>query len=355
MEIPNKLKIIQELSRGQFGEVFLCENSYLSNRKEAVKFISTKSKDEKEKIKELKENLFESSVLEYLKKSPYIVNIYDAEILNSGFRINMEFLENGSIQELLKKQDFLNIKQIIKISECVLHALEHAHNKHILHLDIKPGNILIKNENIYKLSDFGLANVKSEDGTSSFKKIYTAHYPPERLAGSLTEATEQSDIYMFGVTLYRLLNGESYFANQWHDKRIKNTLKDSIIAGKFPNRGKYLPHVNSKIKKIVNKCLDIDLNKRYQNVREIRNDFGKIKMEYCWIPKNITAELQHWECLCNENLFLELIAEKKDSYWDMSLYKFGPSKKTRIVKHCGTKLDNKSFYKKANKIFNEFL
>lgn len=355
MDIPNKLTSLQTLSKGHFSEVFLCENTYLSNRKEAVKFIGTKGKNEKEKVKELKENLFESTVLEYLKRSPYIVEIYDATILKNGFRINMEFLEKGSVQELLNKHDFLSIKQIIKISECVLHALEHAHNKHILHLDVKPGNILIKNENTYKLSDFGLANVKRKDGTSSFKKIYTAHYPPERLSGSIKEATEQSDIYMFGVTLYRLLNGESHFANQWNDKKNKKVLKNSIISGKFPDRKKYLSHIHRKIKKIVNKCLDIDLSKRYKNIRDIRNDFGKIKMKYCWIPKNITVDLQHWECFSDKKTFLELITEKKDGFWDISLYKFGPSKKTRSVRHCGKKIKDKEFNKSINKIFNEFL
>lgn len=353
MKIPSKLTVIKKISsEGNFGEVLLCENTYLL-RREAVKLIITKESDEIAIAKELKDNLFESSVLEYLKKSPYIVEIYDAEILSQGFRINMEFLEEGSVQGLLNKRKFLNTKQILRISECVLQALEYAHNKHIFHLDIKPGNILIKNENTYKLSDFGLANIRDKSGTSSFKKIYTKHITPEKLSGTQAEATEQSDIYMFGVTIYRLLNGDLHLVNQW--ELFKNTRKEAIIDGRFPDRKNYLPHVHKKIKKIVNKCLNIDLKKRYKSVREIRNDLGKIKIKYNWILKSISEKFHHWECFSDGTLYLELIAEKDDNNtWATSLMRYTKVKKLRIEKHCSKELTYKQFYKKLNDIFNEY-
>ncbi len=354
MQIPNKLKFLSKISSdGNFGDVLLCENTYLL-RKEAVKIIPIKGKTEKDIAKELNDNLFESSVLEYLRKSQYIVDIYDAEFIKPGFSIRMEFLENGSVQDILNKTIFLPTKQIVKISECVLHALEHAHTKQILHLDIKPGNILIKNENIYKLSDFGLANIKNKDGSSIFKKIYTAHYPPEKLSGQKKEADEQSDIYMLGVTLYRLLNGNSYFSEQWDDFKNKKILKEQIIFGKFPDRKKYLPHVHSKLKRIINKCLNIDLDKRYKNVREVRNDFGKLKIKYDWAIKEISQTSQHWECYNEDGLFLELITEKKSDLWEISLKKYTKKSKSNVSKYCHKNLKQSDFYKKLALIFNEY-
>jgi len=354
MQIPNKLKFLNEISSdGNFGDVLLCENTYLL-RKEAVKIIPIKGKTEKDIAKELNDNLFESSVLEYLRKSQYIVDIYDAEFIKHGFSIRMEFLENGSVQNILNKTVFLPTKQVVKISECVLHALEHAHTKQILHLDIKPGNILIKNENIYKLSDFGLANIKNKDGSSIFKKIYTAHYPPEKLSGQKKEADEQSDIYMLGVTLYRLLNGDSYFSAQWNNFKKKKILENSIISGKFPDRINYLPHVHRKLRKIINKCLNIDLKKRYENVREIRNDFGKLKIKCDWVVKKISQTFHHWECHNEKGLFLELIAEKKSNLWEISLKKYTKKSKLRIKKYCSKNLKEKDFDKKLRNIFNDF-
>lgn len=353
MQIPNKLKLLSKISSGNFGEVLLCENTYLL-RKEAVKIIQIKGQNEKDIIEELNNNLFESSVLEYLRKSQYIVDIYDAEFIKNGFSIRMEFLENGSIQNLLNKNNFLLTKQIIKISECVLHALEHAHTKQILHLDIKPGNILIKNENIYKLSDFGLANIKNNQGLSNFKKIYTAHYPPEKLSKQKDEASEQSDIYMLGVTLYRLINGDSYFLQQFNELQDKKILEKSIISGKFPNRENYLPHANNKFKKIINKCLNIDLEKRYKNVREIRNDFGKLKLKYNWIIKQVSESFYNWECYYNENIFLELFAEKKLNLWEIHLKKYTKKSKLNISKHCHKNLDELTLHKELNLIFEEY-
>ena len=354
MEVPDKLKLLSKLSSdGNFEDVLLCKNTYLL-RKEAVKIIPIKGKTEKDIAEELNNNLFESSVLEYLRKSEYIVNIYDAEFIKPGFSIRMEFLENGSVQNLLNNNIFLPTKQVIKISECILHALEHAHTKQILHLDIKPGNILIKNKNTYKLSDFGLANIKSKDGLSIFKKIYTAHYPPEKLSGKKNKANEQSDIYMLGVTLYRLLNGDSYFVEQLDDLKKKKILKESIISGKFPNRVKYLPHIHSRLKRIINKCLNINLEKRYKNVREIRSDFGKLKINYNWIIKKISNNFHHWECYDNKNIYLELIAEKNNNLWSISLKKYTKKSKINVRKYCHKNLKQTDFYKKLSLVFNEY-
>ncbi|MFZ2390573.1 MAG: serine/threonine-protein kinase [Minisyncoccales bacterium] len=351
MEIPLKIKMLRVLSKGNFGEVYLCENTYLAGRNEAVKVIKRKG----EEIK-INEDLFEPSVLEYLKKSKYIVEIYNADITNDALTINMEYLKDGSVQQLLDKNNFLSSKTILKISECVLNALEYAHNKGIFHLDIKPGNILIKNENIYKLSDFGLANTKDQDGNSSFKKIYTIHTPPEKIANPSSKATEQSDIYMFGVTLYRLLNGDAHLKKQIESLKSRKELNDLIVSGKFPDLKKQLPHVDKRLKKIAERCLSIDLSKRYKNIREIKNNLGKIKIKYSWIAKNISDKLHCWDCFLNENLYLELIAEKKSSnLWTVTLMKYGKKKKMKVKKYCNKNIKSENVSKKISEIFSEYI
>lgn len=355
MEKLEKYKFINKISNGAFGEVFLYENNCLNQRKEAVKIIKITNIEDKERIDEINRNLFESSVLEYLKKCRYIVEVYDAEVLDDCFRINMEFLEEGSLGKRLIENSFLDIKQIIKISECVLHALEYAHNRGILHLDIKPGNILIEDENIFKLSDFGLANLKDENGVSSFKGIYGSHCPPEKLSGVQQSATEQTDVYMFGVTLYRLLNGDSYLKKQLDRFTNKDEFVNAVILGKFPDRKNYLPHVNKKIKRIVNKCLNVNLEKRYKNVREIRKDISKIKVKYFWINKEILENKQYWQCLFKNKLFLELLCEKNSkNLWTILLQKTNNKNKERVTKHCFKNLNTKTFYKKIGYIFNEY-
>lgn len=355
MMIPDKLRLISKISEGNFWEVLLCENTYLANRKEAVKYIKTQTNEELTRISEIKRNLFESSVLAYLRKSKYIVEIYDAEILKDWFRINMEFLEEGSIQWLLNKKIFLNAKQVLKILECVLHALEYAHNKGILHLDIKPGNILIKNENIYKLSDFWLSSIRDKNWISSFREIYTIHIPPEKLSNSKIEATEQSDIYMLWITIYRLLNGNQHLLNQCDALKKDKLLKEAIISGNFPSRKDYLPHVHKRFRRIINKCINTDLQKRYKTIREIRSDISKIKIIYTWVYKNISNSLYHWECYKDNKLYLELLGEKWiNGMWEISLMKYGNIKKVKISKYSYKWLQEKDFYEKLNDIFDEY-
>lgn len=348
MKIPNKITIIRKINNGNFGEVYLGENNFLNKRKEAIKIIKGSHKD----LDNLKNNLFESSVLEYLRGSQYVVNIYSAEIATDGFVINMEYMKNGSVQALLDKNNFLNTKQVIKIAICVLQAMEYAHIKKILHLDIKPGNILIENNNIYKLSDFGLAGVTNEHGVCDFKKIYRIHYPPEKLNGQ-PEATEQTDIYMFGVTLYRLVNGDSHLIHQF-EKKAKDQ-KQAIIDGKIPDRSNYLPHVPRKIRLIINKCINIDLSKRYISMRDIKKDFGKLKINYDWKPKVITEKMINWNCYYNNQLIYDLYCEKnQNSKWDIILFKV-KNKKTKIKKYCHKNLNVKCLNKCMSKIFNDFV
>lgn len=348
MNFPGKLTAVNKISGdGNFGEVYLCENPFLNSRKEAVKHLKGPIKN----IDELKNRLFESSVLEYLRECEYIVNIYSAQIQDDDFFISMEYMENGSVQKLLDNHSFLSIKRSIKIAECVLQALEYAHNKNILHLDIKPGNILIKNDNIFKLSDFGLSGVINKSGVCDFKQIYTPNYPPETFNGQ-SDATKQTDIYMLGVTLYRLVNGDSLLAHQ--RQTAGSNIRQDIINGKIPERNSYLYHIPKRIIQIINKCISIDLSKRYNSVRDIRKDLGKLKIKYNWEIQVNTPGYITWNCYLNNKLHMDLWCEKNNKdLWDIDLYKIIKGR-LRVKKHCHKNLKPKDLHKNLNKIFNEY-
>jgi eukaryotic-like serine/threonine-protein kinase len=351
MTAPKKFKFLKKLSdEGNFWKVDLYENLYLK-RNEAIKTIKINLEESWDNLTVIDKSIFESSTLQYLKKSPYIVDIYDAQIVWEEFKIHMEYIENGSLSSYLKWNIFLTTSQIIKIAECILQWLEHAHNKWILHLDIKPWNILVKNENVYKLWDFW-QSVNTE--SNKIKEIYTWHCPPEILSWDTEKPTFQSDIYMFWVTMFRLLNWEEYFFRKLNELKLKKKLRKSIISWKFPDRDKYLPYVPKKLKKIVNKCLNIDLSKRYLSIREVRQDIWRLKLNYFWEVKDISEDLIHFLCKNSSHLSLELIAEKKINSWNISLKKFTKKTKIQIKKHCKKNLNDVEVREQIAKIFDEY-
>ena len=149
---------------------------------------------------------------------------------------------------------------------------------------------MISDSNEALLSDFGLAKAMNDFGLANPTFFYEKQIAPE--AFQSTEKTLHYDIYLSGITLYRLLNGEKHFENQLSKYNIES-FKNDVISGKFPNRKDYLAHIPIKLQKIVNKAIDIDISKRYNNVLELMNDLGDVDENLDWVYSE-----KEW--LCNK-------------------------------------------------------
>jgi serine/threonine protein kinase len=143
-------------------------------------------------------------------KHPNVVEVLEAGHLADGrIYVAMEYLEKGSLEDEASGA-FVKLTRAKRVMVDVLRGLEHAHFNSIVHRDIKPGNIMIGDSSEGKLSDFGLALPANTNPVSLGVKAYNyvAHLAPEvRLTGIYTE---QADLYACGVTLYRLVNGDTY-------------------------------------------------------------------------------------------------------------------------------------------------
>ena len=176
----------------------------------------------------------------------------------------------------------MTVREIIKYSLDFLGGLLYIHAKRLIHLDIKPNNILINNSGKAVLSDFGLSRYLNEEGTAIQKKVYNLIFDPEILMGMDEIST---DIYQVGLTLYRMCNGTASLAEQ---KREIVEFEKAILNGRFPNRNKYLPHIPNELRRIVNRALEVDIEKRYKSVLDIMNDLSEI---------NINLDIQYH---CND-------------------------------------------------------
>ncbi len=205
--------------------------------------------------------------------------------------IAMPYYKNGSLKSIIANKN-LTIREIIRYTIQFLSGLHHIHSKGLIHFDIKPDNILISDSNEAHLSDFGLTKAMNTFGFASPDQIYDKQVPPETFRS--TDKTIHFDIYLAGMTIYRLLNGESNFHSQLETFENQDDYINSISTGNFPCRKSYLPHIPSKLKKIVNKALSVNLEDRHKSVLELINDLSDIDENLDWRFKK-SSITEEWE------------------------------------------------------------
>jgi serine/threonine protein kinase len=165
----------------------------------------------------------------------------------------------------------------------VLRGLEHAHCRGIVHRDIKPANILIGNNLEGKLSDFGLALPNFATLNLALIKQqyqYWMHLAPE--VNSFTDYTQFSDIYACGITLYRLINGDSFIP-----RLDFNEMRRRIKDGTFPDRTRYRDFIPRPMKMLINKALALNPDDRYKSAQEMRHVLEQVATNVSWNEKKV--------------------------------------------------------------------
>ncbi|MFC6097671.1 serine/threonine-protein kinase [Flavobacterium qiangtangense] len=205
--------------------------------------------------------------------------------------IAMPYYKNGSLKSLIATRN-LTIREIIRYSIQFLSGLHHIHSKGLIHFDVKPDNILISDSDEALLSDFGLTKAMNSFGFASPDQFYIKQLPPETFTSS--DKTIHFDIYLAGLTIYRLLNGEDQFHSQLTRYKTQDEYVNAVKSGVFPNRGSYTPHIPLKLQRVVNKALNVDITDRHQNVLELINELSDIDENLDWRFSQ-TAITDYWE------------------------------------------------------------
>jgi serine/threonine protein kinase len=158
------------------------------------------------------ENFFDEAKALYASAHPNVVPIFygcfDADCIFLG----MPFYKRGSLHALMLTKH-LTVREIIVFSSQILTGLHNIHSKGLIHFDVRPNNVLLSDRGEALLSDFGLAKQMNLEGVALQDRIYFKTIAPEGLTGD--EFTRAFDIYQFGLTLYRMCNGEESFAAQF--------------------------------------------------------------------------------------------------------------------------------------------
>ncbi len=221
----------------------------------------------------------EASLLQ-MSRHPHIVSVKYAGRDKDYVYIAMPLYKKGSLERILNNEH-LTVRQAVSYAFDFLLGINYLHRHNIIHLDIKPANILISNSGEALISDFGLAKSLNE------KKIrldnyYAIQMPPE-IYDKDQKLSFQTDIFQIGMTLYRMVNGNRVLKSQFRkyvsDEQgyyKKELLIKAIREGKYPKRDTYLPHVPRKLRSVINKCLSTNPEKRYRSVAELMNNLARV-------------------------------------------------------------------------------
>jgi serine/threonine protein kinase len=254
------------LGAGFFGEVWLAHDQALGLDC-AVKFVPDS------KVTNPSNFFNEPKLLAELVHSN-IVKVMAAGRMSSGeLYVQMEFLENGSLEDQLTRGPVTLTNAVSWVCDS-LRGLGFAHEKGYVHADIKPGNILLGDDRIAKLSDFGLAGkLAAITSTSPPKYAYLMHLAPEMLNNR--RASVAGDIYAMGMTIYRLINGDSFLPTLPDPL----DLRDSIRDGEYPDRSRYRLYVPTSLRRVVNRALDVDPHARFQSAVDFRHALEKVLIQ----------------------------------------------------------------------------
>ena len=261
-KINDRYEIIKTIGEGGMANVYLANDTIL-DRKVAIKVLRGDFSNDEKFIRRFKREALSVSNLSH----PNIVEVYDVGEEDGNYYIVMEYIEGKTLKQLLQKRGALTLNEVIDIMTQLTDGLAHAHEAYIIHRDIKPQNIMIEDNGLVKITDFGIAMaLNSTQLTQTNSVMGSVHYlPPEQANGK--GSTVKSDIYSLGILMYELLTGSVPFKG---DTAVEIALKH--MKEKIPSIRKQNPTIPQSVENIVLKATAKNPKNRYDNVRDMYKD-----------------------------------------------------------------------------------
>ncbi len=278
-ENQDRYEIRDVLGQGAMGVVYRAWDTAL-NRLVALKVMAASLSSNAE----LRIRFYREARSAAQLTHPNIVTVYDfGEAANQVF-IAMELVEGKSLKDILKVPMALDQKLDIMVHIC--RALAFAHQNGVVHRDVKPGNILISNDQVVKILDFGVAHLASSELTQTGTRLGTPEYmSPEMIEGSKVD--HRSDIFSCGIVFYELLTATKPFYDQ-----SLTALMDKIISRELPPVSQSVPDVPPALDLIVQKMLQKKPADRYQSLDETVADLKELQGDLLLVKVDRIRELK---------------------------------------------------------------
>lgn len=266
-KLDNRYELTELIGVGGMADIYKA-NDIIENKVVAVKIL----KNEFAKSEDFLRRFRNESKAIALLSHKNIVKIYDVGFTDKIQYIVMEYIDGITLTEYIERQGVLKWRDAVHFTTQILRALQHAHDRGIVHRDIKSQNVMLLADGTIKVMDFGIAHFNREtDKTISEKAIGSVHYiSPEQARGEVTD--EKSDIYSVGVMLYEMLTGVKPFDG---DNPVSIALKH------MQTKPKKMTEINSSIpeglEEITMKAMQKEPSERYQTAGEMIKDIEEFK------------------------------------------------------------------------------
>lgn len=265
LPLPNHPYVLDGfIASGHFGSVYRARHAYLSTRVVALKLLPARG--------DVDAVLDEARRAASLGDHPNVVKVHDAGLRPDGHVfIAMDLCEFGSLDDRVTDAGMDPAAACLHIANAC-RGLSHVHQADLLHLDLRPANIMLGDADVAKLTDFGLSRYRHLADVEDF---YTPHAAPECV--ELGRAEVRSDIYAMAMTLGHLLTGGSYC----HPFPSATQLLIDSVEGDWPRRAALGINVPPRLRKLLQRSTDYDVDKRPEDIEAFKRDLDRATPYVC--------------------------------------------------------------------------
>ena len=274
--IEGRYKYVQRIGKGAFGTVLLMEDTVVDEQL-ILKFLNPNVSGDEEVMKRFVHELRYSRKITHKN----VIRIYDFLYIQGNYAISMEYFPSHTLGAEVIDDKPLPLRRAVQFGIDLCTGMAVAHQVGIVHRDLKPANVLINEEGLLKIVDFGVAAAQSQSDTQLTKTGYVIGSPkymaPEQILGRKVD--ERADIYAVGVILYEILTGVPPYSRGDH-----MAVMYQHVQGKARNAAEVNPALPPGLAAVVMKAMSVDKTKRHQSMDELR-----VALETFLQPASVTA------------------------------------------------------------------
>ena len=268
--IEGRYKYIEKIGKGAFGTVLLMQDEIVDEQL-ILKFLNPNVSSDEEMMKRFVHELRYSRKITHKN----IIRIYDFLNLQGSYAISMEYFPSHTLSGEIPDAKPMEIKKALKYSRDMATGMAVAHLAGVIHRDLKPANVLVDEEGLLKIVDFGVAAAASSGDTQLTKTGYVIGSPkymaPEQILGKKVDET--ADIYSIGVIMYEMCTGIPPYSRGDH-----MSVMYQHVQGKAKQSQEINPDIPDEYAEIIAKAMSVDKTKRYQSMDELTEALDQIRL-----------------------------------------------------------------------------